>query len=173
MRMKLMSLVLALGLLYSCGPTTYSTTSENAAFGVPTSIQTSFNAQYPGATNVVWSSYDPARVPIDWELTGWTILDADDYAVSYTYNGENYIAWYDNDGTWVGSSYMVRDNNLLPVSIHNMISQKYPGYTIDKIDKEMWKDQVAYEVKLKNADSKVKMLVDANGNIIKEKMKRD
>jgi hypothetical protein len=171
MKLNLMGLALALIMLYSCGPTTYSSTSENAAFSAPASIQTNFNTQYPGATNVVWSKYDVSLVPIDVELAGWTNLDANDYAVSYNYDGQKYISWYDSDGTWIGSSYVISDYAVLPTSLNSIISQRFPGYTIEKVDKEMWKDQVAYEVKLKNGDSKVKLLVDANGNILKEKMK--
>lgn len=173
MKINLMGLVLGLTLFCSCGPTTYTSTSDNAAYAVPTVVQTSFNTQYPGATSVVWSPYDVTLVPIDWELSGWTTLDTDDYAVSYNYDGQKYISWFDSDGTWIGSSYVITDYKSLPANLHTIISQKYPGYTIDKVDKEMWKDQVAYEVKLKNGETKVKLLVDANGNVIREKTKND
>ena len=35
----------------------------------------------------------------------------------------------------------------------------------------MWKDHLAYEIKLKNGDNKIKLLVDENGNLLKEKNK--
>ena len=50
-----------------------------------------------------------------------------------------------------------------------MISDKFPGYSIVAINREMQKDRVAYEIQLKNGNSKAKLLVDANGNIIKQK----
>ena len=171
MKLTLMGLALGLSLLWSCGPTTHTSTSNNAAYAVPTGIQTNFNAQYPGATEVVWSPYDVTLVPIDWEMAGWTVLDKDDYAVSYMYEGQKYISWYDSDGNWIGSSFVITDPKILPSAVHTMVAEKYPGYTIDKIDKEMWKDQVAYELKLKSGENKIKLLVDANGNVIKEKVK--
>lgn len=171
MKLQLMSLVIATALLFSCGPTTYNSTSANPAFDVPANIQTSFTTQYPAATNVTWNRYDVATVPIDWELAGWTVLDADDYAVAYNLDGENYYSWYDAEGNWIGSSSAVTDYTKLPSSISTMIKDKYSGYTIEKVDREMWKDQTAYEVKLKNGDSKIKLLVDNNGNVLKEKTK--
>jgi hypothetical protein len=171
MKLTLMGLVLGLSLLWSCGPKTYTSTSENAAYAVPASVQTNFNAQYPNATQIVWSPYDVTLIPIDWEMAGWAVLDKDDYAVSYMFDGQKYVSWYDSDGTWIGSSYVITDHTILPSAVHTMIGQKYPGYTIDKVDKEMWKDMVAYEVKLKSGDNKIKLLVDANGNVIKEKVK--
>ena len=171
MKLTLMGLVLGLSLLWSCGPKTYTSTSENAAYAVPANIQTSFKTQYPTATEIVWSPFDVTLVPIDWEMAGWTVLDKDDYAVSYMYEGQKYVSWYDSEGNWIGSSFVITDHNILPSPVHTMIGQKYPGYIIDKVDKEMWKDQVAYEVKLKSGETKVKLLVDANGNVIKEKVK--
>jgi uncharacterized membrane protein YkoI len=58
------------------------------------------------------------------------------------------------------------------MAIRNMLKEKYPDYTIDKVDTEVWKDQIAYEIKLKKADdSKVKLLIAGNGMILKEKLK--
>jgi hypothetical protein len=50
-----------------------------------------------------------------------------------------------------------------------MISDKYPGYTITNVDRVMQKDRMAYEIQMKNGNSKSKLLVDENGNIIKQK----
>lgn len=172
MKLKIMSLVTAMVLLLSCGTTTQTSTSSNPAYDVPATIQTSFTTQYPTATNVVWSGYDVAMVPIDWELTDWATLDNNDYVVRFDMDNENYYAWYDSDGNWVGSAYVVNDQSTLPSAVSNLLTKKYSGYTIEKVQKEMWKDRMAYEIKLKNADdSKVKVLVDGSGNILKEKNK--
>ena len=173
MKLTLMGLVLATALCWSCGPTTYTSTSDNAAYAVPASVQNNFNAQFPGAAQVNWGPYNSSQVPIDWEMTGWTVLDKDDYSVTYMLDGQRQIAWYDSEGNWIGSSYVVTDPKILPSAVHTMLQQKYPGFTLDKIDKEMWKDQVAYELKLKNGENKLKLLVDANGNVLKEKLKND
>ena len=52
-----------------------------------------------------------------------------------------------------------------------MLKDKYKDYTIESAQRESWKDQAAYELNLANGDTKLKVLVDANGNVIKEKTK--
>lgn len=173
MKLQFMSLFVAAGLfLASCG-TTYQSTTDNAAYNVevPLTIRSSFAALYPDANNVSWNHYDVSAVPIDWELTGWPAMDANDYVVTFNMGNDQYHAWYDSDGTWIGSTYGFTDQSRLPLNVQQMIQSKYPGYTIVDIDKEMWKDQSAYEIKLKkDDDSKIKLLVDINGNVLKEKM---
>jgi Putative beta-lactamase-inhibitor-like, PepSY-like len=154
------------------GTTTTTTTSTHAAYNVPASIQSNFTTQYPGATDVVWAPYDVNTVPIDWDLTDWTTLGPKDYSVAYTLNGKRYYSWYDANGDWIGSSYEMTDyNNGLPAAVNTTISNKYAGYTIDKAHQIMWKDRTAYDLKLKNGDNKMKVLIDSDGNVLKEKAK--
>ncbi|MGZ3951566.1 MAG: PepSY-like domain-containing protein [Flavisolibacter sp.] len=149
-----------------------TTTTSHAAFMVPSNIQTAFSAQYPQATSVTWAPYDVTVVPIDWDLTDWTVLSPKDYTATYTMNGNRYYSWYDANGNWIGTTYDITDyHNGLPASVNETIASKYSGYTIDKASQVTWKDQTAYELKLKNGDNKIKLLVDANGNIIKQKDK--
>src|SRR5215216_6313215 len=93
MKLKFMSLLAVLTLLLSCGTTTTTTTttSDNTAFAVPATVSTTFTTQYPNATNMVWSAYDINAAPlVDWDLVGWTPLDAGDYMVTYKMDGQNY-----------------------------------------------------------------------------------
>jgi hypothetical protein len=172
MKLKFACLTATLALLLSCGTTT-TTTSDNEAFAVPAAVSTSFTTQYPNATNVVWSAYDVATAPIvDWELTGWSPMDARDYMVTFTVDGQSYYGWYEDTGNWIGSAYVISDYNTLPEAITTTINTKFAGYSIDRVQREFWKDHIAYEIKLKkNDDDKVKLLLDANGNIIKQKDK--
>ena len=172
MKLRMMFPVAAALVLLSCGSTkTTTSTSTNSAYNVPSTIQTSFTTQYPTANNVVWSAYDVATVPVDWELTSWTTLSPTDHAVTFDLDGNKYHAWYDANGNWIGSAYAVTNTTSLPAAINSTITNRYPGYTIDQVQREMWKDHMAYEVKLKNGDNKVKLLVDENGNVLKEKTK--
>ena len=149
-------------------PTPTSTTTIT----VPPAIQTTFTTQYPTSTNVLWSKYDTMTVvPIDWEMAGWTTMDADDYLVRFDMDNENYYAWYDSDGNWIGSAYVLKDHTQLPAAVNTVITNKYAGYSITGVNREFQKDKVAYEIEMKKDNSKVKLLVDADGNIIKEKMK--
>ena len=169
-----MSLVAAAGLLVaSCG-TTYTSTSDNAAYNVtvPSGVRTNFAVAYPDATNVVWNAYDATVVPIDWKMSGWTVLDKDDYAVTFNMGSDTYYAWYDTNGNLVGTAYAITDYTKLPYAINSMLKERYKDYTIESVQRETFKSQTAYEVKLKQGeDMKVKLLVDANGNILKEKLK--
>lgn len=169
MKLKMMSLIVTVGLLVSCG-TTYTSTSNNAAYNVtvPSNIQANFAAQYPDATNIVWNSYDANNVPVDWTMTDWTALDADDFVVTFNVGSNQYYGWYDANGRLVGTAYAITDYSRLPYAVNSMLQDKYKDYTIESAQSEMSGTQTAYEVKLKSGDSKVKILVDSNGNVLKE-----
>ena len=149
-----------------------TTTSSHAAFMVPSNIQTSFSTQYPDATSVTWAPYDVAVAPIDWDLTDWAVLSPKDYTATYTMNGNRYYSWYDANGNWIGTTYDITDyHNGLPAAVNETIASKYSGYTIDKASQVTWKDRTAYELKLKNGNDKMKVLVDNNGTVLKQKDK--
>ena len=184
---NLFIIVTAIGVFAACKPsykatdksksvtdsTSVSTTgTPSTTVNVPEATRTAFTTQYPTATNVVWVNYDTqAELPIDWELTGWQTLDADDYVVRFDMDNENYYAWYDNTGTWVGSAYVMKDITQLPEAVNKVINEKYAGYTVKSVNREFQKDRMAYEVELTKPDGKAKVLVDSNGTIIKEKTK--
>lgn len=173
MKFKILSLVAAAGLfLASCG-TTYTSTSDNAAYNVtvPVGIRSDFAIAYPDATNIVWNRYDAATVPIDWEMAGWTVLDANDYVVTFNMGNDAYYGWYDSDGHLVGTSYAITDYTRLPYTINSLLRDKYKDYSIESVQRENFKSQTAYEIKLVQGENRVKLLVDANGNVLKEKMK--
>lgn len=169
-KLKLASLAVATTLLFSCG-TTYTSTSDNAAYNVnvPSNIKGNFAVQYPDATNIVWNSYDAAVVPLDWDMVGWTTLDNKDYTVTFNVGSDQYYAWYDDNGALIGTAYAITDYSKLPYAVSTMLQNKYKDYTIDAAQRASWGTQTAYEIKLKNGDTKTKLLVDSQGNIIKEK----
>ena len=169
--MKLRELIAGAALLLfaACG-TTYEATDTNSV--APASVRASFSTQYPEATNVVWANYDATMaVPLEWDLTGWPMLESDDYVVQFNLDNENYYAWYDSDGNWIGSAYVVRDHSTLPTSITNTINAQFPGYTITEVTREFENGRMAYEVELKSSTQKVEVLMDSNGNILKQKTK--
>lgn len=173
MKLKIMSLVIAAALLVTSCSTTQTSTSSNAAYNVqvPSGIQQSFAAQFPDATNVVWDKYDATTAPVDWELTDWTPLDADDYVVTFNVGSEKFYSWYDSNGASIGSSYGITDYSRLPAVVHATLQRDYAGYAIEDVDKAMWGGKTAYEIKLNKDDQKMKVLIDDNGTIIKQKQK--
>src|SRR5258705_13403062 len=113
-------------------------------------VYRSFITQYPNSTNVVWSNYDPNVVILnDWELAGWQIADQSDYAVRFNMDGQDYYAWYDSDGNWIGTAYVVRDYTRLPVTVNTYVHNMYPSYTINSVNREYYGTTSAYEVVLK------------------------
>ena len=169
MKLKTFLAVAVIALFTACS-TTYRASDTGVI--ISSDATRAFNQQYPTAANVVWNSYNPNLVIInDWDMAGWTVVDADDYVVQFEMDGERYYAWYDTNGEWVGSAYTVNDFATLPDAVRNTINIKYPGYAIDRANKQFHKDRVAYEVILKNADTKQVALIDADGMVIKSKMK--
>jgi len=59
----------------------------------------------------------------------------------------------------------------LPAPVNTTIANKYAGYTIESVNREFQKDRITYEIEMKKDNSRVKLLVDGDGNVIKEKMK--
>ncbi|MER3471973.1 MAG: hypothetical protein C4330_11810 [Chitinophagaceae bacterium] len=159
-------------MLFACS-SSYKTisTSNNAAYNAPAPIKTTFTTQYPTAANVVWAPYDVTTVPIDWELIGWPALTSNDYMVTYNVGPDRFYSWYDANGNWIGSTYALQNNSILPSAVMNTVNAQFGGYTIDKVDKEMWKNQTAYELKMSQGDTKLKVLIDQNGNVLKQKTK--
>jgi uncharacterized membrane protein YkoI len=154
--------------------TKISPPDKTPSTGVSVSAETraAFTKQYPGATNDVWTNYDSlAAVPIDLRMAGWKRMDAEDHLVKFDLENENYYAWYDSDGNWVGSAYTMKDPSKLPAAVNaavkNAVKTKYAGYSITNVNREFQKDKKAYEIELKKDNSTVKMLVNADGKIIK------
>ena len=169
MKLKIFIAVAVIGLFTACS-STYRATDTGIV--ISTDASKAFDLQYPTATNVVWSSYDPNVVILnDWDLAGWTVIDANDYVVQFDMDNEKYYAWYDTNGEWIGTAYVVNDFTALPGMVRSTIDTKYPGYPISKVNKEFHKDRIAYEIVLKDGDTKQVVLMDLNGVVLKSKMK--
>ena len=170
MKLRNFIAVAAIGLLTACTSTRYRATDTGVL--IPVATQRAFDYQYPNSMNIIWDNYDNSVVILnDWEMTGWTVLDADDYEVRFNMDGEKYYAWYDSDGNWVGTAYVVNDFNTLPGEVKHVINMQYATYTIAKANREFYNDKTAYEVVLKNPENKIVLLMDQNGNVIKSKTK--
>ena len=169
MKLKTFIAVAGLGLLTACNPT-YRATDTGVI--ISPDATRAFELQYPSASNVLWSNYDPNAVVLnDWELAGWSAIDVDDYAVQFDMDNEKYYAWYDTNGDWIGSAIVVNDYTTLPNMVRDAINAKYPGYLINSVNKEFHKDRIAYEVVLKDGDTKQVALIDLNGVVLKSKIK--
>ena len=167
MKLKIWMLAAGLAVLASCGPS-YRATDQYGVV-IPVRTQTAFTTQYSNATVVTWSQYDAATLPIDWDLAGWPEMDQNDYVVRFTMDNMPYYAWYDSDGNWIGTAYVINDYKTLPSAVSSTINSQFSGYIITSVNKEFQKDRMVYEVQLRNGESKAKLLIDGNGNIITQK----
>ena len=171
MKLKPFLTVAALAIFAAC-ETTYNATDTGVVV-VPETTQRAFVVQYPNSSNAAWSRYNADLVILnDWEISGWALADERDYVVQFDNEGEKYYAWYDSDGTWIGTAYVVRDYSRLPVVVTATLAREYPYYQISSVNREFYKDRAAYEIVMKRDDgTKVVMLVDNNGTILKYKTK--
>jgi hypothetical protein len=171
MKLKPFLAVAAVVILAACG-TPYRATDTGVVV-VPESTQRAFVVQYPSSTNATWSYYNQDVVILnDWELSGWAVPDERDYVVQFDQDNEKYYAWYDSDGTWIGTAYVVRDYSRLPVVVTTTLARDYADYSISSVNREYYKDRNAYEIVMKRADgSKVVLLVDNDGRVLKSKIK--
>jgi hypothetical protein len=171
MNLRFIFLIAITSLLLSCS-TSNNSTSSNAAYDAPVSIKAVFNSQYPKAYHASWSAYDVNSPTIlDWELADWPQLQAGDYIVRFSLDTFNYYAWYNTDGGWIGSAYVINSPNALPDAVNNTVKAQFGAYSFDGAVREFWQDKEAYEIKLKNGEAnKIKLLIDANGNILKQKV---
>ena len=169
MKLKTFIAVAAIVFFAACS-STYRATDTGVV--ISSDATRAFDLQYPTATNVVWSTYDPNVVILnDWDLAGWSTIDENDYVAKFDMDGEKYYAWYDSNGDWIGSAYVVSDYTTLPDMVRSQIKAKYPGYTISSVNKEFHKDRIAYEIVLKDDNTKQVVLMDLNGVVLKSKMK--
>ena len=145
---------------------TTGTTDNAMVVEAPEKVRTAFETKYPKATNIRWQYHRPDVADIDWDWSGWTGLDDKDYAVSYNWEGNDYWAWYDEDGNWIGTINAVSDPNSLPAPINTTIQKEYSGSKVVSVDRENDKNRTAYEIDLDNG---AKLLVDENGKILKKK----
>ena len=169
MKLKTFLAVAVIALFTACS-STYRATDTGVV--VSPNATRAFELQYPNAANVVWTSYDPDVVILnDWDITGWAVLDGDEYVVQFDMDNERHYAWYDSNGEWIGSAIVVNDYNTLPNMVRDAIRTKYPGYSISSVNKEFHKERIAYEVVLRDEDTKQVALIDLNGVVLKSKMK--
>jgi hypothetical protein len=136
---------------------------------LPATVRTGFETKYPHASNVKWNYYQPATVPIEWDWSGWPVIDTTAYTGSFNQDGSDYWVWYDNAGNWIGSVSAVSDYALLPDNVNNTVRSQFPGYTILSVEKENDKKRTVYEIKLEKGNDKMKALIDENGKLIKKK----
>ena len=142
---------------------TEGTSTSITTEAVPDTVKMLFTKKYPKATKTSWMKYEPVA-------SDDMKMDDQYYYVVFNNDGADYTSWYNNRGDWVKTSTKVQQGIAgLPAAVSKTITDQYPGYTVEEIDKENDKDMDMYEVKLKKGDSKAKLKILPNGEVFKRK----
>ncbi|MGG9971982.1 PepSY-like domain-containing protein [Ferruginibacter sp. SUN002] len=136
-------------------------------------VQTKFIERYPAASDVQWVRYQDVPVTdADWNLMDWASLDTTDYAAKYVIDKKDYWSWYTPQGEWI-STVSTIESTEVPAAVNKTLQSQFPGYTITFVNKENYKNKTAYKVKLEKGDDKMKVVMDENGSIMKQKGEED
>ena len=133
---------------------------------VPVGVQTSFKTDNAKAEKMTWKRYYAGASEEDVRL----IPNNDYYYVMYYNDGADYTTWYDTTGTMVKTSMKVKGPKELPDAVNMVINKEFPGYTVVEIDKENDKNIDVYEIEMNKGDSKAKIKITPDGNIVKRQV---
>jgi len=157
--------------LASCH-STYRATDATVVVGSSELQEKTFLVQYPNAANAVWVTYDPSMAaPIDWQLVGYTPLDASARLVHFSQDNQNYYVLYDRNGFRVASAYVLSDFTVMPVAVTDKLQILFPAYTVTGLSRVTLNDgRMAFEVEQKKWYYTARVLIDDNGNVIDERL---
>ncbi len=136
-------------------------------------VQTKFIERYPNASDVQWVRYQD--VPVmdnDWNLSDWATADTMDYAAKYTIDKTSYWSWYTPQGDWISTVADIQTSEL-PDAVNNTLKSQFSDYVITFVNKENYKSETAYKIKMEKGDDKMKVVIDENGKIMKQKGTED
>jgi len=139
-------------LLFSCnGPTREKQESKDQT----NPSETHFKSQYPDAKDV------------EWETEG-------EYSeVDFEQNGLEVSVLYDKDGNVVETETEI-DINLIPESVQVYITENYPNFEIEEVEKVESDKGVFFEVAIANDnDEEIDLLFDASGNFIEAEVEEE
>ena len=146
MKKKLLAFCLAAGIVLSISAQEKVKVSDK---DLPATVQTTFKAQYPDASNA------------DWKMKGGK------YKVHFKVNGIKQIAAYDQAGMLLSKGTEIKESEL-PATITSSTKSLYANRTIDEVYKVDKNGVTQYLVKLKG-DPETKILYSADGQVIKDK----
>ena len=113
---------------------------------VPAKVTETFNAKYPDTT-------------AHWEKERGKIK------AEFVVNGQETEAWFDKDGTWIGTETNFR--GTLPEAVQNYINANYDGYTVDDVDWIETPTVNYFDIELeKLAKPDVRLLIKEDGTLV-------
>ena len=132
-------------------------------------VQTKFIEKYPTASNVQWMRYeDVPATEREWTLSDWATYDTMNYAARYTIDSTSYWSWYTPQGDWVSTESTIQSSDV-PAAVNKTLQSQFADYAITFVNKENYKNKTAYKIKMENGDDKMKVVIDEEGKIMKQK----
>ncbi len=114
---------------------------------VPTLVMNAFNAKYPD-TKAHW---EKERGKIKAE---------------FVVNGQEAEAWYETDGTWIGTETNFR--GAFPEPVQNYINTNYAGYTVDDADWIETPTLNYFDIELERLSRPdVRLLIQEDGTLVR------
>ena len=119
-------------------------TSVFATKEVTSEVLGAFNAKFPGAKEVSWSS------------------GRNYYKATFIFSGTQMVAWYEMSGKLISVTRNMSSTEL-PLYLRNSIKNNYTNYWITDLVEESNKNGFTFYITLENADYKI-VLVSKKGS---------
>ena len=119
-------------------------TSVFATEEVTSEVLEAFNAKFPGAKEVSWSS------------------GRNYYKATFIFSGTQMVAWYEMSGKLISVTRNMSSTEL-PLYLRNSIKNNYTNYWITDLVEESNKNGFTFYITLENADYKI-ILVSKKGS---------
>lgn len=132
-------MMIALAMMFTIG-TTYAFTGEEA---VSKQTLASFNKEFAGATDAVWTS------------------GADYYKVSFSLRDQKLFAFYNMEGEFIAVTRYISSVQL-PLSLQSGLKKSYSDFWISDLFEVANQEGTAYYITLENADGRM-ILKSSNG----------
>ena len=111
-------------------------------------VKQAFNQKFPGAKEM------------DWEVIeqGWE--------VSFKLKDKEMSAEFNLVGEWLKTETELKKKDI-PDAVKNTLRGKFPGYKVEKAEREVTPDRHTYEIDLKKGKEEKEVTLDYKGKVLK------
>jgi hypothetical protein len=118
----------------------------------PKVVSEAFNTKFPAAKSVKWDKENGK----EWEA-------------EFKMNGKEYSANFSMNGEWLETEQEIKKSEL-PSAVLASIKTNFADHKIDEAEKSDKKEGTFYEVILEKGEHEMKVVFDASGKVISEKV---
>lgn len=117
---------------------------------VPENVKSSFNSKFPNATEIKWEQEHKN----EWEA-------------EFKVNGVDYSANFNSEGEWKETEHEVKIDQL-PKAAQTTLSTEFASYKVIEAEVIETPKFKGFEIKLKNSNSVIEVVMDENGKVLKK-----